>query len=117
MAALAVPPPPGTATTLVTLQTLVAYFNWGLFGVLSAQVYLFHDASQGHPWDSRKMAVYTIYTLQIAQTALITFAGFKYLVEGGLGNVQPGNDPKLGYIAVPIISGIDCPRSELRSGC
>ncbi|KLO19178.1 hypothetical protein SCHPADRAFT_952540, partial [Schizopora paradoxa] len=78
--------------------------NWGLFGVLSCQVYLYHLA---FPKDrtAAKMLVYGIYLLETTQTVLVTHDAFNGYAKG-FGNLTDLNSAQLEWLAVPIFSGI-----------
>ncbi|PBK95826.1 hypothetical protein ARMGADRAFT_989737 [Armillaria gallica] len=83
---------------------IVGYLlNWGLFGTLSVQLYLYYLA---FPKDRRsiKSLVYGIYIVEFVQTMIIThdaFAVFGY----GFGNMEAltSTDNQFYWLVVPII--------------
>ncbi|KLO08560.1 hypothetical protein SCHPADRAFT_1000869 [Schizopora paradoxa] len=91
--------------TTVSGPLLLGYlFNWGLFGVLSVQVYFYYLA---FPRDRRltKWLVCGIYILELSQTILLTHDAFgtyaiHYGDDGFLNNMQ------LIPLSVPIFSGM-----------
>jgi len=79
-------------------------FNWGLLGVLTAQVYIYHV---NFPKDKRllKVIVYVVYLLDWAQTSSATYDAFQWFVYNW------GNIPDLflrytGFLNVPLLSSI-----------
>ncbi|KAF8162608.1 hypothetical protein B0H34DRAFT_643560, partial [Crassisporium funariophilum] len=78
--------------------------HWGLFGVLSMQVYMYYLA---FPKDSvrSKSLVYGVYLLEILQTILISQVAFHAFGEG-FGNLVALDEIGLTWLAVPVISGI-----------
>ncbi|KAJ6570516.1 hypothetical protein DFH09DRAFT_1080080 [Mycena vulgaris] len=77
-------------------------FNWGLLGVLTAQVYIYHVS---FPKDKRimKFLVYLVYLLDWAQTFSATYDAFQWFVWGW------GDIPGLflrysGFLNVPLLS-------------
>ncbi|KAJ6580145.1 hypothetical protein DFH09DRAFT_1360715 [Mycena vulgaris] len=81
-----------------------ALLNWGLFGTLSVQVYLYYEA---FPNDKliAKCLVYILFTIDVAQTILIThdaFATFGY----GFGDVSAVTKLSLSWITSPIVGGL-----------
>ncbi|PBK87015.1 hypothetical protein ARMGADRAFT_972548 [Armillaria gallica] len=78
--------------------------NWGLFGTLTVQLYLYYLA---FPNDRRitKYLVYGLYVIEIVQTILIahdSFALFGY----GFGDLEALARLNFGWLTVPIMSGI-----------
>ncbi|KAK0484831.1 hypothetical protein IW261DRAFT_860259 [Armillaria novae-zelandiae] len=78
--------------------------NWGLFGTLSVQLYLYYLA---FPNDRRftKNIVYGIYVIEFAQTMLVAhdmFALFGY----GFGDMNALTKTNLNWLAVPIMSAV-----------
>ncbi|PBK82341.1 hypothetical protein ARMGADRAFT_1090395 [Armillaria gallica] len=81
-----------------------ALLNWGLFGTLSVQLYLYYLA---FPNDRRfiKYLVYGIYVIEFVQTILISrdvFATFGY----GFGNMVTLAENHLYWFTVPIMSTV-----------
>ncbi|EKM52241.1 uncharacterized protein PHACADRAFT_260480 [Phanerochaete carnosa HHB-10118-sp] len=84
---------------------LIGYLlNWGLYGVLSVQVYLYHLA---FPNDSRivKTLVYGVYLIETTQTILVTHDAFNAYAKG-YGDLTALGSAQLEWLAVPIFSGI-----------
>ncbi|KAJ6503137.1 hypothetical protein DFH09DRAFT_1201808, partial [Mycena vulgaris] len=78
--------------------------NWGLFGTLSVQVYLYYQA---FPNDrlATKCLVYIVFTIDVVQTILIThdaFATFEY----GFGDFSAVTKLRLDWVTIPIIGGL-----------
>ncbi|KAJ7498178.1 hypothetical protein B0H11DRAFT_2226318 [Mycena galericulata] len=76
-------------------------FNWGLLGVLTTQVYIYHVS---FPNDRRvlKFLVYFVYILDLAQTGSATYDAFQWFIYGF------GNAPNLylrysGFLNVPLL--------------
>ncbi|KAJ6564421.1 hypothetical protein B0H19DRAFT_78251 [Mycena capillaripes] len=68
--------PPGFGIVQVSGPLILAHFlHWGLFSVLTVQLYLYYQA---FPNDRlfTKCLVYTIYAIAIVQTVLLTHDGF-----------------------------------------
>ncbi|KAJ6580377.1 hypothetical protein DFH09DRAFT_1309714 [Mycena vulgaris] len=97
--------PPGFQVVEFSGPLLIgALLNWGLFGALSLQVYLYYEA---FPIDRliTKCLVYILFTIDVAQTILIThdaFATFGY----GFGDVSAVTKLRLNYLTIPIIGGL-----------
>ncbi|GJE98656.1 hypothetical protein PsYK624_148910 [Phanerochaete sordida] len=79
-------------------------FNWGLYGVLSVQVYLYHIS---FPNDGRiaKALVYSVFLIETAQTILVTHDAFNAYAKG-FGNLVALGSAQMEWLAVPIFSGI-----------
>ncbi|KAJ6503135.1 hypothetical protein DFH09DRAFT_1440430 [Mycena vulgaris] len=78
--------------------------HWGLFGTLSVQLYLYYQAFPDDRW-STKCLVYTVYTLELVQTILLThdaFAMFGYGFGDPLALTEIGFD----WLTIPIMSGL-----------
>ncbi|SJL07008.1 uncharacterized protein ARMOST_10351 [Armillaria ostoyae] len=78
--------------------------NWGLFGTLSVQLYLYYLA---FPDDRRftKYLVYGIYAIEFVQTMLIAhdaFATYGY----GFGDIDAVTRMNYNWLSVPIMSAI-----------
>ncbi|KAJ6528750.1 hypothetical protein DFH09DRAFT_1371166 [Mycena vulgaris] len=81
-----------------------AFLNWGLFGTLSVQVYLYYQA---FPNDRRitKCLVYILFSFGVVETILITydaFATFGY----GFGDVSAVTKLRLKWLTIPGIGGL-----------
>ncbi|KAK0223785.1 hypothetical protein IW262DRAFT_1458827 [Armillaria fumosa] len=81
-----------------------ALLNWGLFGTLSVQLYLYYLA---FPNDRRftKYLVYGIYVIEFGQTILVahdTFAAFGY----GFGDIDALTGIKFNWLTGPIMSAV-----------
>ncbi|PBK66292.1 hypothetical protein ARMSODRAFT_1021493 [Armillaria solidipes] len=78
--------------------------NWGLFGTLSMQLYLYYLA---FPDDRRllKYLVYGIYTIEFVQTMIVaydTFTVFGY----GFGDIEVLTRMNHSWLTVPIMSAV-----------
>ncbi|KAK0226533.1 hypothetical protein IW262DRAFT_1294710 [Armillaria fumosa] len=86
-------------------QIIVSYLlNWGLFGTLSIQLYLYYLA---FPKDRQfiKSLVYGIYIVELAQTILVTrnaFAVFGY----SFGDLEAPNKIEFSWFIVPMINAV-----------
>ncbi|KAK0483089.1 hypothetical protein EDD18DRAFT_1362061 [Armillaria luteobubalina] len=78
--------------------------NWGLFGTLSIQLYLYYLA---FPKDKRfvKSLVCGIYILELVQTILVTYDAFTILGYG-FGDLDALPDRRFDWLVVPIMGGI-----------
>ncbi|KAK0192533.1 hypothetical protein F5146DRAFT_507044 [Armillaria mellea] len=79
-------------------------FHWGLFGVLTVQVYLYHLAFTKEKAYLRCL-VYGIFMIEVVQTALVTYELFRSFATN-FGDVAAFSDPQVSWLAVPIFSGI-----------
>ncbi|ESK85586.1 hypothetical protein Moror_10000 [Moniliophthora roreri MCA 2997] len=72
---------PSRTLMVVAIKLLGYMLNWGLYGVLSVQVYMYWTV---FPNDSRpsRALVYGIYLLETAQTILLTHDAFQTFVFG-----------------------------------
>ncbi|EKM52244.1 uncharacterized protein PHACADRAFT_148765 [Phanerochaete carnosa HHB-10118-sp] len=95
---------PADAAPIAGPLLLGYLFNWGLFGVLSAQVYLYHIAFPRDRW-TMKTLVYGVYLVEMVQTILVTHDAFGEYARG-FGNLKALNAEGLHWIAVPVFSGI-----------
>ncbi|KAJ7474318.1 hypothetical protein FB451DRAFT_286964 [Mycena latifolia] len=79
-------------------------FNWALLGTLSLQVYIFHISFPKEPgW--LKALVYTVYLLDVAQTAIASHLAFKILCDGWGDPTALSGLPWPGA-ATPIFTGL-----------
>jgi len=76
--------------------------HWGLFGVLSVQVYIYYLAFPKDPV-KRKILVYGIYAVELVQTILFTNEAFKQFAAG-FGSFAALNHIGSAWFAVPILS-------------
>ncbi|KAF9254145.1 hypothetical protein L218DRAFT_806836, partial [Marasmius fiardii PR-910] len=85
---------------------LIGYFlNWGLFGVLCVQVFLYYLAFPNDK-KSMKLLVYFLLALDVIQTVIITNDAFqKYGIEfsnpAGLAKMRNA------WLSIPTISAIN----------
>ncbi|THV03796.1 hypothetical protein K435DRAFT_561720, partial [Dendrothele bispora CBS 962.96] len=79
-------------------------FNWGLFGVLNVQIYLYYLA---FPNDRLlpKAVVYFVYILEAVQTILLTRDAFR-VFGYGFGSTASLDEMAWIWFSVPIMSGI-----------
>ncbi|KAJ7143664.1 hypothetical protein C8R46DRAFT_566194 [Mycena filopes] len=79
-------------------------FNWGLLGVLTAQVYIYHV---NFPKDKvgLKALVYGVYLLDWAQTCSATYDAFQWFVYGW-GDVSALFLVYTNFLNVPLLSSI-----------
>ncbi|KAK0451656.1 hypothetical protein EV421DRAFT_2031403 [Armillaria borealis] len=99
------PVPAGYPIEELTGPTIVGcLLNWGLFGTLSVQLYLYYLA---FPRDRRvtKYLVYGIYVIEFVQTMLIAhdvFTAFGY----GFGDMDTLTRVKLYWLTIPIMGAV-----------
>ncbi|KAJ7257133.1 hypothetical protein C8J57DRAFT_1721375 [Mycena rebaudengoi] len=97
--------PPGSQIVELAGPLVLAYLlHWGLFGTLSVQIYLYYQA---FPNDIRikKSLVYTVYTIELTQTILVTheaFTTFGY----HFGNAAAITKVRLTQVAVAFLAGL-----------
>ncbi|PBL04271.1 hypothetical protein ARMGADRAFT_1070746 [Armillaria gallica] len=99
------PVPAGYPIERLSGPLVVAYLlNWGLFGSLSVQLYLYYLA---FPNDRKfiKYLVYGIYIIEFVQTMLITHDAFAALGYG-FGDVEALTRMHFNWLTVPIMSAI-----------
>ncbi|KAL0067042.1 hypothetical protein AAF712_005826 [Marasmius tenuissimus] len=85
---------------------LIGYFvNWGLYGVLCLQVFLYYLAFKRDKWVVKAL-VYGLLILDTVQTVLITYDVYiKYGLE--YGNVAGLAVVRNGWLSIPIISALN----------
>ncbi|KDR86151.1 hypothetical protein GALMADRAFT_1326045 [Galerina marginata CBS 339.88] len=87
------------------MEQIVGYLlNWGLFGVLTVQVFIYYVA---FPWDRKqnKMLVYGTFLLETLQTILIAHDAFQTFVRG-FGDPASLDDVGLAWFSVPLMTGM-----------
>lgn len=104
MSSTQVPGVPEDITLLVGPLLLGYLFNWGLFGVLCLQMYIYFLS---FPRDSIyvKSLVYGLFAVDCLQTAMTTHNAWHFLSRGW-GDLAVLGDPGWSWIAVPLFSGI-----------
>ncbi|KAF8185486.1 hypothetical protein K438DRAFT_1488382, partial [Mycena galopus ATCC 62051] len=81
-------------------------FNWGLLGVLTTQVYVYHLSASSSPTTSNRAhnaAVYIVYVLDWVQTSSATYDAFQWFVYGW-GNIPALYGVYTNFLNVPILS-------------
>ncbi|THU83610.1 hypothetical protein K435DRAFT_592978, partial [Dendrothele bispora CBS 962.96] len=78
--------------------------NWGLFGMLSIQVYVYHIAFPNEKI-RLKCLVFGIYFIEAIQTIIITHDAWKAYASG-YGRLEALGNLQLEWLAVPFLSGI-----------
>ncbi|KAK0483078.1 hypothetical protein EDD18DRAFT_754036 [Armillaria luteobubalina] len=84
---------------------IVGYLlNWGLFGTLTVQLYLYYLA---FPKDRRfvKILVYGIYILELIQAILVAYDAFA-VFGYGFGDLDALTDRHFNWLVVPTMGGI-----------
>ncbi|KAK0495039.1 hypothetical protein EDD18DRAFT_1355039 [Armillaria luteobubalina] len=100
-----IPVPAGYPIERVSGPLIVGYLlNWGLFGTLSIQLYLYYLA---FPKDRRfvKSLVYGIYIIELVQTILIAHNAFA-LFGYGFGDLEVLAEIHVDWLVVPIMTAI-----------
>ncbi|TFK50443.1 hypothetical protein OE88DRAFT_1735991 [Heliocybe sulcata] len=89
---------------LVGPQLFGFLFNWGLFGVLSVQVYLYYLS---FPNDKLglKVLVYGLYLVEATQTGLATSDAVRWLVTGW-GRPEALEEINTSWLNVPLMGGM-----------
>ncbi|KAJ6517118.1 hypothetical protein DFH09DRAFT_1048811 [Mycena vulgaris] len=83
---------------------LGSQFNWGLLGILTLQVYMFH-VSFPKERTAIKALVYTTFLLDVLQTALSSHFAFEVLATGW-GNPAAITHPPWSNVAVPVTTAL-----------
>ncbi|KAF8073443.1 hypothetical protein FPV67DRAFT_747127 [Lyophyllum atratum] len=95
---------PENIAAITAPQILGTLFNWGLYGVLSVQVYIYY---LNFPDDklSTKCLVYGTYIFEIAQTC-ITAANVFFWFASGYGNMIHLGDTYISPLDTPFLCGV-----------
>ncbi|KAK0195999.1 hypothetical protein F5146DRAFT_313729 [Armillaria mellea] len=99
------PVPAGYPIARVSGPLVVSHLlNWGLFGTLSVQLYLYYLA---FPKDkkSTKYLVYGLYVVELIQTILVTYDAFA-IFGYGFGDLEALTKIHFNWLVVPIMGGI-----------
>ncbi|KAJ7615923.1 hypothetical protein FB45DRAFT_934942 [Roridomyces roridus] len=85
-------------------QLFGMFFNYGLMGALIVQVYQYYCA---FPRDSKitKIAVYTLFVLELAQTGMMSHYAYK-IFGAGYGDMSVLNDPSLAWFPADILPSV-----------
>ncbi|KAJ6548566.1 hypothetical protein B0H19DRAFT_997104, partial [Mycena capillaripes] len=102
-------PPPTEATPdeiiwLAGPRLIGLIFNWGLLGVLTTQVYIYHVNFSKDKW-TLKTLVYFIYVLDWVQTCSATYDCFQWFVYGW-GSVPLLYLRYTGFLNVPLLGSL-----------
>ncbi|CAA7266185.1 unnamed protein product [Cyclocybe aegerita] len=98
------PPIPADIGRIAGPLLLGHLMNWGLFGALALQVYMYFLAFPTDPIRSKAL-VYGVFILETAQTLLLTQSAFHGFAEG-FGNLLFLDEIGTIWFSVPIMSGI-----------
>ncbi|KAF9045665.1 hypothetical protein BDZ89DRAFT_1007879 [Hymenopellis radicata] len=98
------PPIPEGISELTGPLLLGHFFNWGLFGALSVQAYVYYLAFPKDRWWS-KTIVATTYTIELLQTILATRDAFRNF-GSGWGNMTDLDEVGWLWFSVPVMSSI-----------
>ncbi|KAF9254594.1 hypothetical protein L218DRAFT_1082259, partial [Marasmius fiardii PR-910] len=79
-------------------------FNWGLFGALSIQTYIYYLGFPNDRWIPKTM-VGTVYVLELVQTVLATKDGFDYF-GAGWGDMNALDEVGLMWFSIPVMTCI-----------
>ncbi|KAF8643220.1 hypothetical protein AX16_009154 [Volvariella volvacea WC 439] len=102
---MAIPVPPGFPIADLAGPVLIGYLlNWGLYGSLAIQVYLYYVA---FPRDGPipKALVSGLFAIETAQSIMVIHDAFGSYAKG-FGDLGALNDVQLNWLSVPIFSGI-----------
>ncbi|KAF9525768.1 hypothetical protein CPB83DRAFT_896670 [Crepidotus variabilis] len=98
---MAIPIPPNIGAIAGPL--VVGYLlHWGLFGVLSTQLYIYHIAFPEDPRGTQAL-VYGVYIVEFVQTILFSYTAFNTFAKG-FGNMMAIIDESILWFSVPIMS-------------
>ncbi|TFK36246.1 hypothetical protein BDQ12DRAFT_725284 [Crucibulum laeve] len=101
--AVATPFIPPDIVLLTAPQLLGVMFNWGLWGILTVQVYLYHLCFNDS-WRIKTL-VYGLYVLECLQTALSSADIFHWFAFGW-GRLEILADPYVNPIDLPLMAGV-----------
>ncbi|KAH8088900.1 hypothetical protein BXZ70DRAFT_498790 [Cristinia sonorae] len=97
---------------MVTGPTLVGHLmNWGLFGVLTVQVYIYYISFPKDHW-RLKGVVFFAYILEIIQIILSTHDAFR-VYGSGWGNPQELDAIGLVWVSIPILDSLISSLSQM----
>lgn len=94
---------PPIITYLTAPQLLGIMFNWGLWGILTVQVFIYYLC-----FNDKKIVqslVYGLYILECIQTALATWDAYHWFCAGW-GRIQVLNDPLASPYDSPLLDGL-----------
>ncbi|KAK0454346.1 hypothetical protein EV421DRAFT_2029438 [Armillaria borealis] len=100
------PVPAGYPIERLSGPVIVGFLlNWGLFGTLSVQLYLYYLA---FPKDRQfiKYLVYGIYIVEFVQTILVAHDAFAMFGYYGFGDLEALTETHFNWLTVPIITAI-----------
>ncbi|KAF8955132.1 hypothetical protein BDZ97DRAFT_2081100 [Flammula alnicola] len=98
------PPIPPNIATIAGPQLIGTLFNWGLFGVLSVQTYVYYlNFPDDKTW--HKILVYGTFIFEVVQTALSTSVLYFWFATG-FGNLIDLGHVNLSPIETPIFCGL-----------
>ncbi|KAJ7142374.1 hypothetical protein C8R44DRAFT_602710, partial [Mycena epipterygia] len=78
--------------------------HWGLFGTLAIQLYLYYEAFPNDQL-STKCLVYTVFTIQLVQTILMTHDAFQTFGYG-YGETYRLKAVNFNQLTIPVMSGL-----------
>jgi len=95
---------PPNITSIAGPMFIGCVLNWGLYGVLSVQVYMYYLSFPNDRWIPKAL-VYTLYLIETAQVIIVTNDSFDTYARG-FGNLDSLASVKLEWLAVPVLCGI-----------
>ncbi|KAJ7912728.1 hypothetical protein B0H13DRAFT_1712901 [Mycena leptocephala] len=104
MAPVATFPPGFQIAELSGALILTFLADWGLFGALSVQLYLYYQAFPSDRWFTKGL-VYTVYSIQVVQIVMTTIDAFK-IFGYGFDDVSALTKVNLSWFSVPVIIGL-----------
>ncbi|KAJ6610278.1 hypothetical protein B0H10DRAFT_1811930 [Mycena sp. CBHHK59/15] len=78
--------------------------DWGLFGALTVQLYLYYQAFPNDRWFT-KCLVYTVYSIQVVQIVMTTIDAFR-IFGYGFRDVSALTKVNFSWFSVPVIIGL-----------
>ncbi|KAI0709503.1 hypothetical protein C8Q76DRAFT_799500 [Earliella scabrosa] len=95
---------PANVALLAGPQLFGHLFNYGLFGILTDQVYFYHLTFPRDP-TRLKVLIYVLYALECLQITLASHDAYKVLGEGW-GDPEALFNPHLLWFETPVMTGI-----------
>jgi len=96
--------PPSNLASIAGPMFIGCILNWGLFGVLTIQVYLFYIEFPREKW-STKAVVYLLFVFETVQLVIVTRDSFNAYCRS-FGNMHVLESMRLEWFAVPVLCGI-----------
>ncbi|KAJ6600223.1 hypothetical protein B0H10DRAFT_1887804 [Mycena sp. CBHHK59/15] len=97
--------PPGFQIVELSGALMLTFLaDWGLFGALTVQLYLYYQAFPNDRWFT-KCLVYTVYSIQVVQIVMTTIDAFR-IFGYGFRDVSALTKVNFSWFSVPVIIGL-----------